>query len=239
MWNGETVVDSSLALLAWDTRPYPFYYFPMADVRMEMLVPAKSAEYDSRRGSILHYSLAGVGRREDKAAWRYEPAAPSAAGLKDHICFRWESMDRWFEEDVEVFVHARDPFNRVDILDSSRRVQVYVGGEVVADSTRARFLFETGWMIRYYLPPEDVRQDLLVASNRVTHCPYKGKANYHSVQVSGRLYPDLAWSYADPVEESAGIKGRLCFSNEQVEAILVDGEPASTRKLAKQMTGDG
>ena len=30
-------------------------------------------------------------------------------------------MDVWFEEDDEVFVHARDPYHRIDVLNSSRR----------------------------------------------------------------------------------------------------------------------
>jgi uncharacterized protein (DUF427 family) len=56
-------------------------------------------------------------------------------------------MDAWYEEDEEVFVHPRDPYHRVDILESSRRVTVRVNGEVVAQTERPKILFETG------LPP--------------------------------------------------------------------------------------
>ena len=61
-------------------------------------------------------------------------------------------MDAWFEEDDEVFVHARDPYHRIDVLDSSREVRVVVGGQTVAVTRRARFLFETGLPVRYYIP---------------------------------------------------------------------------------------
>jgi uncharacterized protein (DUF427 family) len=66
-------------------------------------------------------------------------------------------IDAWYEEDEQVFVHPRDPYHRVDILQSSRRVRVSVGGEVIAETQRPIVLFETGLPPRYYIPPEDVR----------------------------------------------------------------------------------
>ena len=73
-------------------------------------------------------------------------------------------------------MHARDPYRRVDVLHSSRHVRVTLNGEVVADSERPLLLFETGLPTRYYLPPQDVRLDLLRQSPTVTQCPYKGVA---------------------------------------------------------------
>jgi uncharacterized protein (DUF427 family) len=61
-------------------------------------------------------------------------------------------MDAWYEEDEEVFVHPRDPYHRVDILESSRRVTVRVNGEVVAQTERPKILFETGLPPRQYIP---------------------------------------------------------------------------------------
>ncbi len=97
--------------------------------------------------------------------------------LRDHVTFEWAKMDAWFEEDDEVYVHARDPYKRVDVLHSSRHVKVVVAGEVVADTRAARqILFETGLPTRYYLPKADVRMDLLVPTDTETRCPYKGDA---------------------------------------------------------------
>ena len=96
-------------------------------------------------------------------------------------------MDGWFEEDEEVYTHPRDPYTRVDILASSRHVRVEVDGVVLAESTSPRVLFETGLPPRYYLPKTDVRMDLLVPTDTVTHCPYKGQAQYWSVRVGDRL----------------------------------------------------
>ncbi|MDQ3966496.1 MAG: DUF427 domain-containing protein, partial [Actinomycetota bacterium] len=131
--------------------------------------------------------------------------------------------DAWYEEDEEVFVHPRDPYHRVDILDSSRHVRVLVNGEVVAETDRPELLFETGLPTRYYIPPEDVREELLVPSDTTTQCPYKGVASYWSVDAGGELFEDLSWYYPEPLPEAAKISGLLCFFNERVD-LEVDGE---------------
>jgi uncharacterized protein (DUF427 family) len=100
-------------------------------------------------------------------------------------------------------------------------VKVTARGETLADTTRARFLFETGHPARYYIPREDVRMDLLEPSATRTVCPYKGEAVYWSANVGGQRIEDVAWSYPDPLEESARIRGFICFYPEKVDAIDV------------------
>ena len=65
--------------------------------------------------------------------------------------------------------------------------------------------------------------DLLVPSDKITGCPYKGKARYYSVKSDGKLFEDLVWSYPDPIPECPKIKGYLCFFDEHVDDILLDG----------------
>jgi len=91
--------------------------------------------------------------------------------LPDHVKIDWTAVERWFEEDEEVFVHPRDPYRRVDALPSTRHVVVRVDDVVVADSHRPTILYETGLPPRYYLPPDDVRLDLLTATATTTGCP--------------------------------------------------------------------
>jgi uncharacterized protein (DUF427 family) len=129
-------------------------------------------------------------------------------------------MDAWFEEDEEVFVHARDPYTRVDILASSRHIRVEVDGTTLAETVKPTLLFETGHPVRYYLPKTDVRMDLLTPSDRVTRCPYKGQAEYWSLRDADR--PDVAWSYRMPLPESQKIAGLICFYPDKVD-IYVDG----------------
>jgi uncharacterized protein (DUF427 family) len=137
------------------------------------------------------------------------------------VTFSWRQLE-WYEEDEQVFVHARDPYKRIDALRSSRRVEIRVGGEVVADSVRPLLLFETGLPTRYYLPFSDVRTACLEASDTVTRCPYKGVARYWSVRAGGVLVPDAAWSYPDPIPENPKIRDLVCFYTEHVD-LVVDG----------------
>jgi uncharacterized protein (DUF427 family) len=132
-------------------------------------------------------------------------------------------MDVWFEEDEEVYVHPRSPYTRVDILSSSRHVEVAVGGVTVADSHQPRLLFETGLPPRFYLPQTDLRMNLLRPSSTSTSCPYKGTAAYWSVEVDGERFEDLCWIYRTPLPECTKIAGLVAFYNERVD-LRVDGE---------------
>ncbi len=114
-------------------------------------------------------------------------------------------------------MYARDPYKRVDVLQSSRHIKVVVDGAAVADSKRPWLLFETGLPTRYYLPKPDVRMDLLEPSDTVTRCPYKGEANFYSIRTGDELYRDLAWTYRYPMLECLKIQGLLGFLNEKVD----------------------
>jgi uncharacterized protein (DUF427 family) len=139
------------------------------------------------------------------------------------VTFSWRQLE-WYEEDEPVFVHARDPYKRVDALRSSRHVEIRVGGETVARSVRPVLLFETSLPTRYYLPFADVRAEFLEPSDRVTFCPYKGRARYWSVRAGGVLVPDVVWSYPQPVPEQPAIRDLACFFTERVD-LLLDGVP--------------
>jgi uncharacterized protein (DUF427 family) len=132
-------------------------------------------------------------------------------------------MDAWFEEDDEVFVHPRDPYHRVDVLNSSRHVKVTLGGELVAETRRPRLLFETSLPVRYYIPMLDVKMELLDPSDTISRCPYKGVAAYWSVRAGGTVHPDLAWSYRSPIPECPKIENLIAFFNERVD-LEVDEE---------------
>ena len=41
--------------------------------------------------------------------------------------------------------------------------------------------------------------------------------------MNGETHPDLVWFYPNPVAEVGRIQDHLCFFNEKVEAILIDG----------------
>jgi uncharacterized protein (DUF427 family) len=123
------------------------------------------------------------------------------------IRLEWVAIDAWFEEDEELFTHPRDPHTRVDILPSSRHVEVH--GVTIAESGSPKLLFETGLSVRYYLPKTHVRMDLLTPTDTVTHCPYKGQAEPWSVRAGDTLHEGLAWSYRTPLPESEKVTGLI------------------------------
>ena len=99
-------------------------------------------------------------------------------------------------------------------------VRVSSDGEVLADSSRAVALEETGLPTRYYLPHEDVRTELLTPSDTTSHCPFKGDATYFSAPAA----KDAFWVYQQPSEEDAlPIAGMLAPWPGRVD-VTVDGE---------------
>ncbi|MFI7098986.1 DUF427 domain-containing protein [Streptomyces sp. NPDC050161] len=99
--------------------------------------------------------------------------------------------------------------HRITVEQGTDHVRVEHEGVLLADSRRPLLLRETGYPVRYYLPPQDVRTDLLTPSPTRTYCPFKGTASYWSLADGGAA--DLVWSYPEPKPEVAGIQGHLCF----------------------------
>lgn len=218
--NNQCVADTKTPLLVWEKPYYPVYYFPLTDVAAELTATGETLRSSSRGDGIV-YTVVVDGAVAEGAAYRHVDSPVEE--LRAHVAFRWDAMDSWFEEEEQVYVHARNPYTRVDILQSSRHIEVIIDGVKVADSQMPRVLFETGLPARYYLPKTDVRMDLLEESDQQTSCPYKGMASYYHVTVNGQRYDNYTWWYPFPIEESNRIAGLLAFYNEKVD-IYVDGE---------------
>ena len=217
---GELVADTTSPLLVWEKPYYPVYYFPASDVRAELTATGETRRSPSR-GEATVYTISTDSAKAESAAYRHIDSPVEE--LRDLVAFDWDAIDAWFEEDEEVYVHARDPFTRIDILPSSRHIEVVVDGVKIADSHAPRLLFETGLPTRYYLPKTDVRMDLLEPTELHTDCPYKGKASYYDVVLAGTRRENIVWWYPYPVAESHRIAGLVSFYNEKVD-IYVDGE---------------
>jgi uncharacterized protein (DUF427 family) len=202
----------------------PVYYFPMDDVRQDLLEGTDHTTHCPFKGDAAYWSVRVGDKLAENAVWGYPDPLDSAPHISGLVAFYFDAMDAWYEEDEEISIHPKDPYHRVDVLESSRHVKVSVNGEVVAETDRPKVLFETGLPPRYYIPPEDVREEALIPSETSTGCPYKGTASYYSVEVGGERIDDLVWYYPDPRPETAKAKGHLCFYSEKVD-IELDGEP--------------
>ena len=169
------------------------------------------------------YDVTVDNQTAEAGAWSFPNPGLDREFLENYITFKWKKMDHWYEEEEEVFVHARNPYVRVDAIESSRHIRVKVDGLLVAESDRPVLVFETNLPVRYYLPKEDVRMDLLEATQAQTECPYKGAASYWSVNTGDETHRNIVWAYENPYSEVARIKGYLAFFNEKVD-IYDDGE---------------
>jgi uncharacterized protein (DUF427 family) len=225
---GDTVVDSTRALLVWEPkRIVPSYAVPAEDIAAEISpAPGDGAGevdaprlgnrpvYDPRVPFAVHTAPGEPVAIGPAAGFRLGDPA-----LDGYVVLDFGTFDAFYEEDERNVGHPRDPFHRIDIVHSSRHVVVEAGGRTLADSTRPALLFETSLPVRYYLPREDVALDLLDPSETRTTCAYKG----HTSSYWALDGVDVAWSYAEPLREAAEVTGRIAFFNEMVD-IVVDGE---------------
>jgi uncharacterized protein (DUF427 family) len=227
----QTVVDTTRAMLVWEPRRIvPSYAVPVDAVAGELVTENGGAD-DAGTPSVLSPKVPfavhtadgeSVGLRlggETKEAVGFRLAD---SDLDDYVILDFHAFDRWYEEDEQNVGHPRNPFHRIDILHSSRHVQVELEGEVLAETTRPRLLFETGLPMRVYIPREDVRAELR-PSTKHSYCAYKGHASYWSLDAGGLERENLVWSYEKPLREAAEITGLLAFFNEKAD-IVVDGE---------------
>ena len=107
---------------------------------------------------------------------------------------------------------------------SERHVRVVVDGVTIADSWRAVRVLETSHPPAWYVPPEDVRMDLLVPTARQTACEFKGEASYFRIEAGHRSRADAAWTYPTPLAGYESIAGYVAFYPGRVDEAWVDGE---------------
>ncbi len=108
------------------------------------------------------------------------------------------------------------PDHPITISPTLRRIRVSVGDTTIADTTRALTLKEATYPAVQYIPRADARMANLVRTDRVTHCPYKGDANYFSIRTADSLIDSSSWTYEQPFPTMAEIAGYLAFYPDKV-----------------------
>ena len=122
-------------------------------------------------------------------------------------------------------MHVRDPYVRVDVIESSRHVEVVINGTLVAATDRPRLVTETGLPGRWYIPRADINLGLLKPSETQSSCGYKGQAKWWNLAVPDQdNVPNVAWGYQRPVPNASKLASLICFFAEK-EAVqtTVDG----------------
>jgi uncharacterized protein (DUF427 family) len=217
---GELVFDTTEAKLLYETGHLPVYYVPESDLRRELVDPSEKTTRCQHKGEASYRTLRCGDRVEHDAVWAYEQPLEPASFLAGHVAFYWDRLDEWFVEDEQVYGHPRDPYHRIDVYETTRRVRFSLDDELLAESVRARALFETGLPPRWYVPVEDVRFELFEPSPTRTRCAYKGSASYWHVAAGGELHEDLAWSYPDADDDGRDVRGLISFFQERCELEL-------------------
>jgi uncharacterized protein (DUF427 family) len=108
--------------------------------------------------------------------------------------------------------------------ESRRQIEVRFGGLTLASTRRAYRVLETSHPPVYYLPPADVRLDLLVEVPKRTFCEWKGIAHYYDVVAGEHRAPAAAWFYPDPTPAFAALRDHIAVYPQAMEACFVDGE---------------
>lgn len=103
-------------------------------------------------------------------------------------------------------------------------VRVELGHQVVAESRRPILIKETSHPPVYYLPPEDVREELLEKIDKTSACEWKGRASYFDVVVGTRRAEAAAYRYELPVARYAELEGWYSFYAGPMDSVTVDGE---------------
>jgi uncharacterized protein (DUF427 family) len=213
---GRTVLDTTRGKLLYESDIYPRFYAPLEDFDAEFLSRTDRSTHCPYKGDASYWSVSVNGTTRENAVWGYESPVEQASWLAGHASLYHEHADEWWVEDELALGNLRDPFHRIDVLPSSRRVRVTAGDQVIVDTDRAVLLFETGLAPRAYVPRADVRAALEPVEGKRTICPYKGEAAYWTVNGVA----EAAWSYESPLPESTGIAGHLAFDDRHVDVRI-------------------
>jgi uncharacterized protein (DUF427 family) len=214
---GELLADSIVAHLGYTTGRHPEYLLPTADVTWDHAAVDDTEVGDSPFGRYHPLRAVPGGRAIGR---RY-----TAGHAKGMASFDFELMDAWYEEDEQIWFHARDPFRRVEVIESSRLIEVTVNGRMMARSSRPRLVTETGLPERWYIPRIDVDWTYLASSTTTSGCQYKGLANWwHVCQDGSDQLADVVWGYERPVPEANKLTGLVAFYAEHAAVeTSVDG----------------
>ncbi|MFG3206462.1 DUF427 domain-containing protein [Streptomyces sp. NPDC048192] len=218
-FNDTFIADSENVILLHEPGRYPVAYFPSEDIDAQALVPSGKVTHHKDLGDTAWYAVHAGDRTTERAAWEFTALPEHAVDLQGRIAFAWRAMDAFYEEDERILGHAADPYHRIDIRNTSRRLEVRLDDHVIARSEHPVVLFESGFAPRWYVPRADIDETRLDPVEGQTFCPYKGLCDYYDIGEARRA----AWSYRNAYQEADRINNLVSFEADKVEVYL-DGE---------------
>ncbi|KIC51439.1 DUF427 domain-containing protein [Tateyamaria sp. ANG-S1] len=103
------------------------------------------------------------------------------------------------------------PGYRIDVVPLPHPVRIFHNDILLAETTRARAMYETRLPVAIYVPREDICVPMGPKTDLQTFCPFKGTASYHDVLLDTGTIENGVWSYVSALPESKGIQGYVGF----------------------------
>lgn len=222
------IADSEHVILLFEPGRYPVAYFPEGDIAPGTLEQVDHTTRHPELGATSWYAVRVGDRTTPRAAWQHTAPPAYAGDLGGRIAFAWRAMDAFYEEDDRIIGHAADPYHRIDIRHTSRKIVVRHQDRVIAETSRPLVLYESGFAPRWYVPRGDVDESALTLSKSRTFCPYKGICSYYDIGDARQV----AWFYPEAYPEVGQISNMVSFEPDEV-AVYLDGtqlhlEPGQT-----------
>ena len=107
---------------------------------------------------------------------------------------------------------------------SSETVEISLGDQVIARSTRTLRVLETSHPPTYYLPVADFAPGVLRPVNGTTYCEWKGRAEYFDLVTERRTASRAGWTYPSPTPGFELLIEHVAVMPGQVDGCTVDGE---------------
>ncbi|SOE86835.1 Uncharacterized conserved protein, DUF427 family [Burkholderia sp. YR290] len=214
---GETwIADSEHVLLLFEPGRYPVAYFPESDIAPDTLERIDHTTQHPDLGPTSWYVVRAGVHSAPRGAWQHTSLPAHASELQARVAFAWRAMDAFYEEDERILGHAADAYHRIDIRQTSRKLVVRHRERIIADTTRALVLYESGFAPRWYVPRADIDESAITPVEHQTFCPYKGICSYYDIG-DARL---AAWSYPDAYSEVGRISNLVSFEPDIVPVHL-------------------
>jgi class 3 adenylate cyclase/uncharacterized protein (DUF427 family) len=105
---GESIADSTDALVLHETRLPQVYYFPRKDVRMDLLQRTEHRTHCPFKGNASYWTIKAGNQVADNAVWSYENPLQDAQQIRDYLAFTWNAMEAWYEDEKQVLEQTRD-----------------------------------------------------------------------------------------------------------------------------------
>lgn len=102
-------------------------------------------------------------------------------------------------------------------------------GTVLAESSRTVRVLETSHPPIYYIPPADIRLDMLVLNSEQSWCEWKGTARYFDLRTGDRTVRKVAWGYPSPTSAFEAIRDHLAFYPQLMDACFVGEEQVQSQ----------